>query len=121
MTFKMKGNIKFTDEKYKVDKSSIHGLGAIASNPIKKGELIGSAVDKEESLKQMGTYQEDTRTILGKSMNHQNSENAIQKSENGALNVYAKSNIEEGDEITINYNNAPEYIDKRSVKDYKEI
>ena len=84
MTFKMKGNIKFTDEKYKVDKSSIHGLGAIASNPIKKGELIGSAVD-------------------------------------GALNVYAKSNIKQGDEITVNYNDAPEYIDKRSVKDYKEI
>ena len=40
MTFKMKGGIRFTDEKYSVDKSEIHGMGAIAANNIKKGKLV---------------------------------------------------------------------------------
>ena len=49
----------------------------------------------------------------------QDKENAIQKSENNALNVYAKNSISEGEEITINYINAPDYIDKSQVAGYK--
>ena len=123
MTFKMKGSIRFTDEKYKVDRSEIDGLGAIASSNIKKGELIGTAFDNEVKVKTIP--QTDTRTILGKTLNHQNSENAIQKSENNTLNVYAKKNIKEGEEITINYKNAPWYVSEtvtdEMLKDYKEI
>ena len=41
-------------------------------------------------------------------------ENAIQLSENNSLNVYAKNDIRKGEEITINYKNAPDYIDKNT-------
>ena len=121
MAFKMNRDIQFTNEKYIVDKSAIQGQGAIATNDIKKGELIGTAIDDEEGVEQKNHVLHDTRTILGRSLNHQNSENAIQKSENNSLNVYAKSEIKKGDEITINYKNAPSYVDKRGVEDYKEI
>ena len=116
----MKGFSGFTDEKYSVKESEIDGLGAIASKNINKGELIGTAVDNEKLVENINP-QVDTRTILGRALNNQNNENAIQKSENNSLNVYAKSKIKKGDEITINYLNAPPYIDKSSVEDYKEI
>ena len=94
--------------------------GAIASQNIKKGELIGTAIKNEQSIKPgFHKIQSDTRTRLGQILNHQDSENAIQKSENNALNVYAKKDIREGDEITINYINAPNYINKDGVKGYK--
>lgn len=104
----MKGFSGFTDEKYKVDRSDIDGIGAIANEDIKKGELIGTAIDIEDRVETIPQF--DTRTILGKSLNHQDSENAIQKSENNALNVYASKNIKEGQEISINYNKAPDYV-----------
>ena len=108
MGYKMKGFSGFTDEKYKVDRSDIDGIGAIANEDIKKGELIGTAIDIEDRVETIPQF--DTRTILGKSLNHQDSENAIQKSENNALNVYASKNIKEGQEISINYNKAPDYV-----------
>ena len=108
MGYKMKGFSGFTDEKYKVDRSDIDGIGAIANEDIKKGELIGTAIDIEDRVETIPQF--DTRTILGKSLNHQDSENAIQKSENNALNVYASKNIKQGQEISINYNKAPDYV-----------
>lgn len=108
MGYKMKGFSGFTDGKYKIDRSDIDGVGAIANANIKKGELIGTAIDNEARI--ATNPQLDTRTMLGKSLNHQDSENAIQKSENNALNVYASKNIKEGQEISINYNKAPDYV-----------
>ena len=103
MAFKMKG-IKFhTGEKFVIDKSNIDGQGVIASQNIKKGELIGTAITDEAAV--VGEVHHDTRTRLGQKLNHQDKENAIQKSENNALNVYAKNSISEGEEITINYIN----------------
>lgn len=120
MAFKMKG-IKFeTGDKFVVDKSNIEGQGVIASQGIKKGELIGTAIEDEAGARAEGGIQRDTRTRLGQKLNHQDNENAIQKSESNALNVYAKSNISEGEEITINYINAPNYIDKTQVATYKK-
>ena len=43
-----------------------------------------------------------------------------QESENNALNVYAKGTISKGEEITINYINAPDYVDKAQVAGYKK-
>jgi len=124
MAFKMKG-IRFdTGEKFVIDKSNIDGKGAIASQNIKKGELIGTAITDEVGMRgylnknAIGQY--DTRTRLGRVLNHQDKENAIQKSENNTLNVYAKDSISEGEEITINYINAPDYIDKTEVAGYKK-
>tara|TARA_R100001594_G_scaffold58040_1_gene92042 strand:- start:1741 stop:2118 length:378 start_codon:yes stop_codon:yes gene_type:complete len=125
MGFKMKGFSGFTDEKYSISKSSIDGLGAIASKNIKKGELIGTAFDNEEAInfdRNPDKTHNDTRTILGKYLNHQDSENSIQKSENNSLNVYANKDIKKGEEITINYNKAPDYVKAAAnTGDYKEI
>ena len=119
MAFKMRG-IKFeTGDKFVVDKSNIEGQGVIASQAIKKDEFIGTAITDERGVRAKSGAQYDTRTRLGQKLNHQNKENAIQKSESNALNVYAKNNISEGEEITINYINAPDYIDKSQVENYK--
>ena len=124
MSYKMKGFSGFTEEKYDITESNIHGIGAIASKNIEKGELIGTAFDNEKLVKNSNP-QIDTRTILGKSLNHQNNENAIQKSENNTLNVYAKKRIKKGSEITINYKDAPSYVSNAvtddMLKEYKEI
>ena len=120
MAFKMKG-IKFhTGEKFIIDKSNIDGQGVIASQNIKKGELIGTAITDEKGINTKNGAQHDTRTRLGQKLNHQDKENAIQRSENNALNVYAKSTINKGEEITINYINAPDYINKQGVEGYKK-
>ena len=120
MSFKMKG-IRFdTGEKFAIDRSNIDGLGVIASKNIKKGEFIGTAVTNESSmLGEKGIYC-DTRTILGQKMNHQDNENTMQRSENNALNIYAKNNIRENEEITVNYINLPDYVDKSQVTGYKK-
>ena len=120
MAFKMKG-IKFdTGDKFHICKSNIDGQGAIASQDIKKGELIGTAVSNESNIRAEKGTQHDTRTRLGQILNHQDKENAIQKSEDNTLNVYAKNDIKEGEEITINYKNAPNYVNKDGVKNYKK-
>jgi len=120
MAFKMKG-IKFdTGEKFVIDKSNVDGLGAIASQNIKKGELIGTAFTNEAAVRATDGVQRDTRTRLGQILNHRDTENAIQKSENNTLNVYAKKDIREGEEITINYINAPDYVNKEGVEGYKK-
>ena len=117
MAFKMKG-VKFDiGEKFVIDRSNIDGQGVIASQNIKKGELIGTAITDEAAV--VAKIHRDTRTRLGQKLNHQDKENAIQKSENNALNVYAKNSISEGEEITINYINSPDYVDKTQVAGYK--
>tara|TARA_Y100001963_G_scaffold45355_1_gene63948 strand:+ start:750 stop:1112 length:363 start_codon:yes stop_codon:yes gene_type:complete len=119
MAFKMKGITFDTGEKFHICKSNIDGQGAIASQDIKKGELIGTAIKNEQSVKPgFNKIQTDTRTRLGQILNHQDDENAVQKSESNQLNVYAKKDISKGDEITINYVNAPDYINK-DVSGYK--
>jgi hypothetical protein len=120
MSFKLEGVRFEVDNSFHICKSDIDGKGAIASKNIKKGELIGTAIYDEEAIEpKIHGIQNDTRTRLGQIMNHQDNENAIQKSENNKLNVYAKKNIKEGEEITINYKNAPDYINKQGVENYK--
>ena len=117
MAFKMKGIKFYSDDKFIIDKSNIDGQGVIAAQNIKKGELIGTAITDEAAV--VGEVHHDTRTRLGQKLNHQDKENAIQKSENNTLNVYAKDGISEGEEITINYINSPDYVDKKQVAGYK--
>ena len=114
----MKG-IKFNHGgKFHICKSNIDGKGIIASQNVKKGEFIGAAIDDEEMIRSKDGIHRDTRTRLGRTLNHQDKENTIQKSEDNTLNVYAKNNIKEGEEITLNYKNAPDYIDK-NIEGYK--
>ena len=105
----MKG-APYPGEKYNVRKSDIQGKGVFASKNLKKGELVGMAVTDEEALKPT-LPQRDARTKLGKYLNHQNKHNASLKSENNTLNIYAKSAINKGDEVTVNYKKGPNYID----------
>lgn len=119
MAFKMKGIKFYSDDKFVIDKSNIDGQGVIASQNINKGELIGTAVTDEAAFRAKKGAQHDTRTRLGQKLNHQDKENAIQKSENNTLNIYAKDGISEGEEITVNYINSPDYVDKTQVAGYK--
>ena len=42
-------------------------------------------------------------------------------SENNMLNVYALKDIKAGEEITVNYNHAPDYVKKgANLKGYKQ-
>jgi SET domain-containing protein len=109
MAFKMKGT-PYPKEKYSVKKSNIQGRGVFASKNFKTGELVGMAVTDEEAVTDVVNFR-DARTELGKYLNHQNKENATLKSENNTLNIYTKSPIKKGEEITVNYQKGPNYID----------
>jgi len=112
MSFKMRG-VQWQDgKKFAVKESSIHGMGAIATKNIKKGELVGMAVTDEKALEPTQAHLwRDARTKLGKYLNHKNKENASFKSENNTLNIYAKNTINKGEEITVNYKKGSNYVD----------
>ena len=112
MEFKMKGT-PYSGKKYSVKKSDIHGKGAFATKNLKKGELVGMAVTDEEAVKPIKDPKDfrDARTKLGKYLNHQTKHNASLKSENNTLNIYTNRVVKKGDEITVNYKKAPNYID----------
>tara|TARA_R110000765_G_scaffold81675_2_gene159668 strand:+ start:1480 stop:1857 length:378 start_codon:yes stop_codon:yes gene_type:complete len=115
MSFKMKG-ANFTDKPYSIKKSQIAGIGVIADKDFKKGDLIDTAIEREDLVTKA-----DTRTNFGKSLNHQKKCNANQKSENNMLNVYAQKDIAKGSEVTIDYNKAPWYVKAAvNIKNYKE-
>lgn len=117
MAFKMKG-YSYPGKKYNVKKSAIQGKGVFASKNLKKGEIVGIAVTDEEALEPT-LSQRDTRTKLGKYLNHQNKENAALKSENNTLNIYTNIPIKKDEEITVNYKKGPNYVD-RDVEGFKE-
>ena len=119
MAYKMKGAPY--SKKYSIKKSDIHGKGVIANKDFKKGELVGMAVTDESALQPYNDPKDfrDCRTTLGKFLNHQNKHNANLKSENNTLNIYANCPIKKGDEITVNYQKAPNYIDG-DLKGFKE-
>ena len=109
MAFKMKG-APYSGKKFSIGKSDINGKGVFASKDFKKGELVGLAVTDEEAVSDFVNFR-DARTELGKYLNHQSKENASLTSENNTLNIYTKSSIKKGDEITVNYKKGPNYID----------
>jgi SET domain-containing protein len=116
MSFKMKG-ANFTDKPYSIKKSKIAGIGVVADKNFKKGELIDTAIEKEDLITKA-----DTRTNFGKSLNHQKQCNANQKSENNMLNVYAGKDITAGEEVTIDYNKTPWYVRAAAnTNNYKEL
>jgi|TARA_Y100001951_G_scaffold94412_1_gene90861 hypothetical protein len=111
MAYKMKGAPY--SKKYSIGKSDIHGKGVIANKDFKKGELVGVAVTDESALQEFTDPKDfrDCRTKLGKFLNHQNKHNASLKSEDNTLNIYTNSPIKKGDEITVNYQKGPNYVD----------
>ena len=117
MAFRMK-NTPYPNKKFSIKKSDIQGKGVFASKNFKKGELVGLAVTDEKAVTDTVNFR-DARTRLGKYLNHQNKENAALKSENNTLNIYTNNPIKQGEEITVNYQKGPNYIDG-DLKGFKE-
>ena len=119
MSFKL-NRPKFNNKPYSIiNEGMIDGLGVIADKDFRKGEFIDTAFEDESKVVNMPMV--DTRTIIGKSLNHKKDPNAMNVSENNQLNVYALKDIKAGEEITVNYNNAPDYVKKgANLKGYKQ-
>jgi hypothetical protein len=83
-------------DNYEIKKSSIHGVGAFSKTKFNKGDFINTHIlPKGEDLHV---------TSFGKKLNHSNTPNAIsKKGEDGCYKVYSTSDINPGDEITIDY------------------
>ena len=118
------------DKKYTVDKSSIEGEGIFATQDIKKGEFIGMPISDEKKFEDFISTRSDefdTRTDIGRKLNHKTEGNSVLKSENNNLNLYANSDIKKGDEITVNYKDSPWYVSKdttgfsENLKTYEEF
>ena len=85
-------------DNYEIKKSSIHGVGAFSKTKFNKGDFINTHIFP---LIKGGDLHV---TSFGKKLNHSNTPNAIsKKGEDGCYKVYATSDINPGDEITIDY------------------
>jgi len=106
-----------TSKKYIIKKSKINGVGIFANKNIKKNELIDLAFIlyiNENNLK------DGDITLFGSKINHCSiNDNSYLKNINNKYYIYAKRNINKGEEITSNYNNTPEIIEKPD-KSYKK-
>jgi SET domain-containing protein len=93
---------------YQIAKSEIHGEGVLATKSIKKDEVIGLPLYMVAWIFPVITKE------LGKKINHSYKPNAYLKKDPSELKWYliAHKNIAINEEITINYNNTPWFIDK---------
>jgi len=86
------------DNNYEIKKSPIHGVGAFSKTKFKKGEFINTHIFP--LIKGGDLYV----TSFGKKLNHSNTPNAISKKEqDGCYKVYALTDINPNDEITLDY------------------
>jgi len=81
---------------FKIDKSNIHGKGVIATKKLKKGDFINVALFRAHD-----NYYDTT--VFGAHLNHSYSPNARTRFEGEYYRTYAISDIEPGDEITVDY------------------
>ena len=108
------------DARYYVDGSGIHGKGLYARVAIKKGEYMGTydgpeGVEEGGNVLENGSHvlwvEEDDGTWTGRNgqnilryLNHHKKPHA----EFNGFDLYAKRNIKEGEELTINYGEEPD-------------
>lgn len=86
---------------FEIKKSKIHGNGCFASEPIKKGEIIGAAFVK---IKNTGNCDADyQRTKLGQFVNHFYKPNLKIKKDGNEILFVAKNTIDAGEELFANY------------------
>lgn len=98
------------NKKYTIKESNIHGVGIFAIKDIKKDELIELAF--ENKLNNNNKLYADIHYSMLK-LNHCSiKDNSYLKNINNKYYLYAKNNINIGDEITCNYNNTPDTIRK---------
>ena len=112
-------------KKYYVSKSKIHGLGIHAAEDLKKDEEIGHVVDAvskkkknheyftTKMSKQLGTFIE--RTELERYLNHSKKPNAVCIAKDNKVYLYALKNIDEGEEIVVNYKDAYNALDEAQI------
>ena len=106
-----KSNVSVSNSYYFGD-SNIHGTGAFASRDIPGEENIGSAFSYGNKKL--------TRTELGSKVNHQFDNNSILRKDKNGYNLYSTKDIKKGSEVTSNYEETPDFIDK-NTKGFKEI
>jgi len=94
---------------WSIKRSKIHGYGIIATKDIKQNTNIDCAFDGE-------TGDDKNITEFGKHVNHSYTPNCILKFvpvlKSGTWNVYSIVDICRGEEITCNYNDTPNFIEK---------
>lgn len=99
-------------KKYKIDESSIDGLGVIATETINASELIELGID---FIIWNLPHPYKVTEYFGKYVNHSDDANGVLvKSKDEKFYFYAKRDISIGEEITLNYNDelAPKIIKK---------
>ncbi|MCK5603434.1 SET domain-containing protein-lysine N-methyltransferase [Candidatus Pacearchaeota archaeon] len=83
---------------FEIKDSDIHGKGVFATKKMKPGEFINVALFKGKS-----DYHETT--IFGAHINHSKEANARTRFEGDYYRTYSASDINPGDEITVDYTN----------------
>ena len=91
--------------KYKIGQSEIHGLGLIAADFIKQGEIIGTAIVLTTNGPVITSY-------LGKYVNHSLKANSCLVAAGLQYNLVATTNIQAETEIVSNYNHTPAFVEK---------
>ena len=106
------------NEIYIVKKSDIEGVGVFANKFIKKDERIGLAFEHKKTS--AGTVNVNITPEFGSLINHCviNDTTYLQE-DNNKFYIHAKKNLSKGTELTTNYNNAPDTVDK-NVKHFKK-
>ena len=105
-------------EMYIVKKSDIQGVGVFTNKFIKKDERIGLAFENKKTS--AGTVNANITPEFGSLINHcVINDNTYLQEDNNKFYIHAKKNIPKGTELTSNYNNAPDTVDK-NVKHFKK-
>ena len=101
---------------YIIKKSNINGVGIFANTNIKKDNLIDLVFTQK--LDSNNKLYSDITQYFGSKLNHcYINNNAYLKNIDNKFYLYAKKNIQLGNEITVNYNNTPNTI-KKAEKHY---
>ena len=110
---------KKLNKKFKIGKSEIEGEGVIATQNLSPNEYIGNVITKVKENKN-GWLDFKITENLGKWINHQSTpkNNSKLVKEGNKYVLRANSKINQGQEITIDYDKNPSFCSK-SEKNYK--
>lgn len=96
--------VKNDTSKYQVKSSKIHGKGTFARQTLNKNEDIGVGIDFYLGCIPFVTSE------FGSMINHSYCPNCYLRYKNGKWYVSASKQIQEGDEILLDYRKTPWYI-----------